>query len=335
MSEEEAPLAPKRVGEATNAASRESADLLTADRLIDESRLSKPEPEGAWSHFLYTVSGHRINLGDSKKVRARKELAGRIAAPLSGTARFVPVLSRKGGVGKTTVTVLLGMALAEARDDRVIAVDANPDRGTLADRVSGGSGKSVRDLVRAKDDIRGFHDISALVSRNHTRLDVLASDSDPHVADAFSDGDYRDVASVAAHYYSLVLTDTGTGIVHDVMGATLDEADRIVVVSGYSVDEARLASETLTWLESNGHPELAREAIVVLNQSAAATPIVRANELEAHFATRVRTVLRIPYDPQIASGGPISYDALKPETRHAARELAAATVENLRRSNAA
>ncbi|HCU78761.1 MAG TPA: MinD/ParA family protein, partial [Microbacterium sp.] len=66
----------------------------------------------------------------------RKELSRRIAAPLPGGARFVPVLSRKGGVGKTTVTTLLGMALADARDDRVIAVDANPDRGTLAERIA-------------------------------------------------------------------------------------------------------------------------------------------------------------------------------------------------------
>ena len=50
----------------------------------------------------------------------------------------MPVLSRKGGVGKTTVTTLLGMVLAELREDRVIAMDANPDRGTLSDRSPGG-----------------------------------------------------------------------------------------------------------------------------------------------------------------------------------------------------
>src|SRR5690606_40695554 len=147
------------------------------------------------------------------------------------------------------------------------------------ERVVGGHTKSVRDLVRAQHDIRGFHDLSALVARDETRLDVLASDSDPRVSEAFGDGDYRDVATIAAQYYSLVLTDSGTGIVHSVMGATLDLADQIVVVSGLSVDEARLASETLTWLESNGHGRLARDAIVVLNQSTPAAPLVRLGEL--------------------------------------------------------
>lgn len=309
---------------------RESADLLTADRLLDPAWITRPEPEGTWGHLLYTVSGGRINVGDNRRARERKALSARIAAPMSGSARFIPVLSRKGGVGKTTVTALLGMALADARDDRVIAVDANPDRGTLAERVVGSHAKSVRDLVRAQHDIRGFHDISALVARDETRLDVLASDADPRVSEAFGDADYRDVAAVAAQYYSIVLTDSGTGIVHSVMGATLDLADQLVIVSGLSVDEARLASETLTWLETNGHAQLARDAIVVLNQSASGTPLVRLGELEAHFATRAKHVLRIPYDPQIAGGGPIDFASLQPETRRAAREIAATLVEGLR-----
>src|SRR5690606_6328485 len=143
------------------------------------------------------------------------------------------------------------------------------------------------------------------------------------VSEAFNDEDYENVASVAAHYYSLVLTDTGTGIVHSVMGATLDHADHLVIDAGLSIDAARLASETLTWLESNGYAEKAREAIVVLNQSTPGAPLVRLDELEAHFGTRVRHVLRMPYDAQIASGSAITFANLQPETRVAARQLAA------------
>lgn len=309
---------------------RESADLLTAERLLDPSQVVRAEPEGRWQRFVYTVSGHRINLGDGKRARSRKELDRRISAPLAGGAKFVPVLSRKGGVGKTTVTTLLGMALADARDDRVIAIDANPDRGTLADRVGRSSGKTVRDLARTRGDVVGFNDLSAIVGRDETRLDVLASDTDPHVSEAFSDHDYEDVASIAAHYYSIVLTDTGTGIVHSVMGATLGLSDQIVVVAGLSVDEARLASETLTWLESNGFAEAVKNAVVVLNTSRPGTPMVRADELESHFATRVRSVLRIPYDAHLAAGSAVSFRDLDPATREAARKLAASVVEGLR-----
>jgi MinD-like ATPase involved in chromosome partitioning or flagellar assembly len=321
-------MTSKRLGEFE--AGRESADLLTADRLLDPHQVVRPEPEGAWQHFVYSISGHRINLGDGKRARARKELDRRIAAPLNGGARFVPVLSRKGGVGKTTVTTLLGMALADARDDRIIAVDANPDRGTLAERISRTSGKTVRDLVKVRSEVSGYNDISNIVARDETRLDVLASDADPRVSEALNDRDYHDVASLAAHYYSIVLTDTGTGIVHSVMGATLDLADQLVVVAGLSVDEARLASETLTWLETNGYAEHVRNAVVVLNNARPGSPLVRQDELEGHFRTRVRTVVRIPYDPHIAAGSAISFRELQPATRLAARDLAASVVEGLR-----
>lgn len=311
-------------------ADRESSDLLTADRLLDPAHVVRPEPEGAWRHLLYTLTGRRINLGDGRRARARKALNQRIAAPLVGGAKFVPVLSRKGGVGKTTVTTLLGMALADAREDRIIAVDANPDRGTLAERIGRPSGKTVRDLIRAREDVHGFHDISQIVARDHTRLDVIASDTDPHVSEAFSDSDYRDVAEIAAHFYSVVLTDTGTGIVHSVMAATLDRADSLVIVAGLSIDEARLASETLTWLESNGYADRVRNAVVVLNTARPGAALVRAGELDAHFRSRVRAVVRLPYDPHIASGSAISFRDLQPETREAARDLAAVVVEGLR-----
>ncbi|KAA9143573.1 MinD/ParA family protein [Microbacterium lushaniae] len=321
-------LTSKRLGEFEP--NRETSDLLTADRLLDRGQLSGAEPEGLWQQIVYSLSRHRINLGDSRKARERKQLDVRISAPLPGGARFVPVLSRKGGVGKTTITTLLGMALASARDDRVIAIDANPDRGTLADRIGRVGGRTVRDLARVRGEVTGFNDISTIVARDETRLDVLASDSDPRVSEAFSDRDYHDVAAVAAHYYSIVLTDTGTGIVHSVMGATLEMADELVIVAGLSVDEARLASETLTWLEMNGYAEQVRNAVVVLNNARPGTPLVSERELETHFRTRVRTVVRMPYDPLIGAGSEITFRDLQPATRQAARHLAAAVVEGLR-----
>ena len=326
----ETALVSRRIGDVVQSSVRETPDLLTADRLVEPGRVSKPEPEGTWAHFLYSLSGGRINIGDGRRARMRKELDRRIAAPLPGGARFTAIISRKGGVGKTTVTTLLGMALASARDDRVIAIDANPDRGTLADRIARSSGKTVRDLVRERDRLRGYNDVSAIVARDETRLDVLASDTDPRVSEAFSAEEYTTVAEVAGHYYSIVLTDTGTGIVHSVAGATLGITDQLIIVTGPSIDEARLASETLTWLETNGYEDQVRTAIVVLNASSPGAPLVRLDEIERHFRSRVHDVIRIPYDTLIATGGAITFRDLQPATREAARQLAARVVESLR-----
>jgi len=307
----------------------ESASMLTSERLIEVSRRTRRPPRGGWNRFVYNATLSLVNLGDSAAVRAHDELDERIRRQFEGGARFIPVLTRKGGVGKTTVTTLLGMALADARDDRVVAIDANPDRGTLAERVARQTTHTVRDVVRKAASIGGFTDFSALVSRDETRLDVLASDPDPMLSEAFDEDDYNVVADLAARYYSLVLTDCGTGIVHSVMRATLQRADSIVIVSGGSVDEARLASETLTWLEANGYGELVRNAVVALNTATHGTNLVKLEEIESHFRSRVREIVRIPYDAQLAAGSVVSWQDLKPITKLASRTLAALVVEGL------
>jgi len=315
---------PEHRGEAP-----EPAAMLTDDRLIDSSGRYREVPEGFWQRFLYEVSFHSLNVGDSRAVRERKAMDRRISFPFEQGTRFVPVLTRKGGVGKTTVTTLLGMALAEVRDDRVLGIDANPDRGTLAERVIRSTGATVRDVVNLAAGINSFTDFAELVSKDKSRFHVLASDTDPLLSEAFDEDDYNVVADQAARFYSIVLTDCGTGVVHSVMRPTLERADGLVIVSGGSVDEARLASETLTWLEANGHGELVKNAIVALNTATQGTNVVKLDEIEQHFISRVRDVVRIPYDPLLAAGSIVDWARLGPYTREAARELAALVVEGM------
>ena len=307
----------------------EPAAMLTADRLLDASAKFRAAPESGWRRWVFFASLKLVNLGDSPKVKARKVMDARIGAVLEGGTKFIPVLTRKGGVGKTTISTLLGMALAQVREDRVIAIDANPDRGTLAERVSKSTRFTVRDVVNRAASIDGFAEFSNMVSRDETRLDVLASDADPMLSEAFNEGDYNVVADMAARYYSLVITDCGTGIVHSVMRPTLQRANTLVIVSGGSVDEARLASETLTWLEANGFGELVRNSVVALNTATQATLLVKLDEIEQHFRTRVRSVVRIPYDPALAAGSVIKFNELNKQTREAARELASEVVGSI------
>jgi MinD-like ATPase involved in chromosome partitioning or flagellar assembly len=289
----------------------------------------KPAPEGTWPALVYGATLHLVNLGDSAPVRARKQLDARIARPFDTGPRFVPVLSRKGGVGKTTVTALLGMALADVRDDRVLAIDANPDRGTLADRVTKQTRSTVRDIVLHAPELSGIDELSAHLSHDTTGLDVAASDSDPLLAEAFDDGGYNVVADVVSPHYGIVVTDSGTGVVHSVMRATLQRADAVVIVSGGSIDEARLASETLTWLEANGYGDLVANAVVALNASTQGTDLDKLHDIEDHFRSRVRAVVRIPYDPELAAGSVVRYEALRPFTRDSARQLAALVVDGV------
>lgn len=306
----------------------EPSSMLTDDRLLDikEKQIA---PEGFLQRAVFEATFHTVNLGDSRKARARKQLISRIATPFNGDTRYVPILTRKGGVGKTTTTTLLGMALAQHREDRVIAIDANPDRGTLAERIPRETKNTIRSVVQKAPSIGSFTDFTEFVSRDATRLHVLASDPDPSLAEAFDEYDYNVVADVASRYYSLILTDCGTGIVHTVMKPILSRANSLVIVSGGSIDEARLASETLSWLESNGYADIVRNSVVALNTATQGTMLVKLDEIENHFRSRVREVVRIPYDAHIAAGSVITWSKLNKITRDAAELLAALVVEGI------
>ncbi|HXM55522.1 MAG TPA: EsaB/YukD family protein, partial [Candidatus Dormibacteraeota bacterium] len=54
-----------------------------------------------------------------------------IVAPQLYRCATIAVMSPKGGVGKTTLTALLGGLFAHLRRDRIVAVDSNPDFGSL------------------------------------------------------------------------------------------------------------------------------------------------------------------------------------------------------------
>ena len=306
----------------------EPSSMLTDDRLLDMKEKLEA-PVGWYQRAIYELTFHTVNLGDSRRARARKVLISRITTPFNGDTRYVPILTRKGGVGKTTTTTLLGMALAQHREDRVIAIDANPDRGTLAERIPRETKNTIRSVVAKAPSIGSFTDFTEFISRDVTRLHVLASDPDPTLADAFDEYDYNVVADVASRYYSLILTDCGTGIVHSVMKPILSRANSLVIVSGGSIDEARLASETLSWLESNGYADVVRNSVVALNTATQGTMLVKLDEIENHFRSRVREVVRIPYDSHIAAGSVITWSKLNKITRDAAEMLAAFVVEGM------
>ena len=289
-------------------------------------RSRKARPQTGWRKRVLHVTGGRINLGPSPTDRRRADLIERARTPVVGCHR-VAVISLKGGVGKTTTTAALGAMFANLRGDRVIAVDANPDRGTLIERVPRESGATVRHLLEARDRVTRYGDVRAFTSQSPTRLEVLASDADPCASSALSEQDYRDTVDTLERFYNLILTDCGTGLLHDAMRGVLGLATSLVVVSSASLDGARSASATLDWLEAHGMEQLAKDAVVVISSVRPGGGIVDVMQLEDHFAARCRAVVTIPYDPHLEAGGVLDLDELDAETLDAYKELAAAVGE--------
>lgn len=279
-------------------------------------------PSGGWRRWVYLASFKLLNVGESPKVTTQISLFEEVSRPLRGCYR-IAVLSLKGGVGKTTVTATLGATFASTRGDRVIAVDANPDRGTLSQKVPLETPATVRHLLRDAEGINAYSDVRRYTSQGPSRLEVLASESDPAVSEAFSSQDYARTVELLERYYSLVLTDCGTGMLHSAMAAVLAKADVLIVVSSGSVDGARSASATLDWLDAHGHQDLVRNAVAVVNAVRPRSGKVDLQKVVDHFSRRCRAVLQVPFDPHLEEGAEISLERLKPPTREALLRLAA------------
>ncbi|MBN9606731.1 MAG: MinD/ParA family protein [Actinomycetales bacterium] len=286
-------------------------------------------PEGRLPFLVWRASLRLVHLDDSFAVRERKALDRRIGATLYPPANHVAVVTRKGGVGQTTVAALLGLAMARVRDDLVVALDANPDRGTLGDRFGTAEDATIADVVAQARRLGRRADFAAFAGAEPGRLVVVGSDRDPARTAPLDPRDFGAVSRVLDEVAGIVITDTGTGLRQEVTRAALRRADGLVLVAGAAVDEAQLASETLDGLEANGDAELVRGAVVVLNTATVATDPARLDDIEAHFAARTRAVVRMPYDPALAAGAPVRPEQLQPLTRDIVRELAALVVDGL------
>jgi MinD-like ATPase involved in chromosome partitioning or flagellar assembly len=285
----------------------------------------KAVPSRGWRRLVYRLTLHRLNPGLSRDERRERELIASAKRPIHHFHQ-VAVLTLKGGEGKTTTATMLGHTFASVREDRVVALDATPDVGTLADRVRRDTAADVRDLVREADRIDTYADMRAFTSRAPSRLEVLACEGDMQRLSPFGGEEYQRVIQLVGRWYSLLLTDCGPGVSHDAMGPILRQVDQIVVPASPSIDGGRSASLTLDWLRAHGHGELARGAVIVLNSARRDLPI-DAGKVARHFERRVRAVVRVPWDPHLAAGTVTSLEALQPATRRAYLELAAVVAD--------
>lgn len=229
---------------------------------------------------------------------------------------------------------MLGHTLASIRGDNVIAVDANPDAGNLASRVRRQTAASARDLLRASGTLVRYADVRSFTSQAESRLEVLAGERDPALSEAFSAGDYEAVLAALERFYSIVLTDCGTGILHDAMRAVLWYADQLVLVTSPAVDSAQALGQLLDWLDQHGYSELVRHAVVVVNGVPKRTE-VRVDAFTALFGSRCRAIVKVPFDGVLTSGGEAPLTALSRSTQDAYLELAALVGDGFNRARQA
>ncbi|WP_076239335.1 MinD/ParA family protein [Mycobacterium sp. NS-7484] len=282
----------------------------------------KMQPRRGWRRAVYVMT--RLNLGLSRDELYELDLYARVRRTARESYQ-IGVFGLKGGVGKTAVTVALGSVLSAVRGDRILAVDADPAGGNLADRAGRQSAATVSDLLAAKDLSR-YNDVRAYTSMNESKLEVLAGDEYSRAGRAFNDVDWNSATAAVSKHYNLVLADCAADMFASAARGVLATVSGAVIVASASIDGARQAAVTMDWLRQNGHQELLNRSCVVINHVGPRKPNVNTGDLVHQFQKHVAPgrVVVLPWDKHIAAGTDIQFDLLRPAYRRRILELAAA-----------
>src|SRR6185295_3110480 len=178
-----------------------------------------------------------------------------IVAPRLMRCATIAVVSPKGGVGKTTLTALLGSLLASTRRDRIVAVDTNPDYGSLGRQLTPDHDVFVDDLV----DILDRPDLSVTgldqhLGRAFGGLMVLPAPTDPVRMARLDEDAYARVILRLQSLVGILVLDCGTGLQEPAARAAQAAADQIILVSDAQPATASLVADAAGLLSTVGPP---------------------------------------------------------------------------------
>jgi MinD-like ATPase involved in chromosome partitioning or flagellar assembly len=294
-------------------------ELFRGGPLVDGRPAGKPTAR--WRSRLQRLL---VSRGEREEAELERLLGQR---PAVSRPNVAAVVSPKGGAGKTTSAFAIGNLLADRLRLRVVAVDANPDFGTLAtlapDRLR--SERSLADLLTDIERIETAAQLRSYVSALPSGLHLLGAPADADVMARLGPEAYGELLALLGTFYELVLLDLGTGVAGRLAQFAIARADQVVLVT---TPEWVTSAAVLAALEHLEHDR----TTVACNKFYARGP-GDVRELERRLRERrLHRSIAIPYDDQLAAmldTATYELDALERTSRMAIKRLGLAVAEQL------
>ena len=172
--------------------------------------------------------------------------------------RIVTVFSPKGGVGKTTSSVNLALALADKGSRKVCLVDLDLAFGDVAITMQLFPTHSIEQAVGSEDSI-DLAMLEGLLTRHEDSLNVLAAPAHPDVRERVTPLLISRILRALRDGFDYIVVDTSPSF-DDATLTALDETDECVVVATLDVPtlkNVKVALETMDMLNiARGHRHL-------------------------------------------------------------------------------
>ncbi|MEU4236573.1 AAA family ATPase [Actinoplanes sp. NPDC026619] len=251
-----------------------------------------------------------------------------------GKPRVLAFANPKGGVHKTTATVLAAATIGSVRGRGVLAWDDNELRGTLGLRA--GSARHARTIKHLLADLMSIENLhgDGLLSELDAYLrhasdgsyDVLAGEENPRFAQRLDQGTVRRVMDLLRRTHDVICVDTGNNVESVNWQTVMRQADQLVITTVPREDAAFTADWMLDVLDESGMGDLVANAVTLISCPSPG-PLPMLADFAKHFATRTRGVAVVPYDPSLEVGSSIEYQDLQPETKQAWLKAASMMIE--------
>lgn len=206
--------------------------------------------------------------------------------------RTITVFSTKGGVGKTTITINLAMALRELTRKRVAAVDLDLLSGNLGLMAGVSWKRTIRDLVDESATVDKDM-IEACCVEHPTGVRILPAPSQPDFAGFVQAEQVQKVLSLMSEIFNYVVVDAPTYL-HDTVLPALEESSDIVVVTTLdlaAIQNMRQCLDLLTRLSM-------RSKVRVVVNRMGYTGGLKVRDLEVEMGMPVQCV--IPADEKLS-----------------------------------
>lgn len=282
-----------------------SLPLDSALDCAEELRIKRPTVSVvlARDHFDTDVLARSMHAGvrdvvvasaDDKALTKAVERAHQLFQALRGPGgarqlgRVVTVFSPKGGVGKTTSSVNLALALTDRGARKVCLVDLDLAFGDVAITMQLFPTHSIEQAVGSEDSV-DLAMLEGLLTRHEDSLTVLAAPAHPDVRERITPLLISRILRALREGFDYIVVDTSPSF-DDATLTALDETDECVVIATLDVPtlkNVKVALETMDMLSiARGHRHL------LLN---------RADDEVGISVEKVESILAMPVTSQVAT----------------------------------
>jgi MinD-like ATPase involved in chromosome partitioning or flagellar assembly len=231
--------------------------------------------------------------------------------------RQIAVTSIRGGAGKTTVAGLTATVIAQYRQDRVLAVDADSGLGSLPLRLGVAPQRSVHDLAAAQP--RSFEDVTQFLARTADGLWVLSGTAGGRIGGELDLATYKKAVGALSRYFAAIVVDCGAGLLPELQRGVLADSHSQIMVTPGTVDGAISAQGALDWQARNGFEHLLPRTVIAFVTH---TPHVDADLGRAAQMMGGMPVVHLPYDRHLATGTAVESARIGEDTRAAVIRVA-------------